>query len=89
MKQNHIHFASGLPGIDVAVISGMQSSCEIFIFVNGSRFARDEIPFFISENGVILTAGIGGILSPVYFSKVVDAYIKEILFKDEKDEVVK
>ena len=88
MKRNHIHFASGLPGID-GVISGMQSSCEIFIFVNGSCCTSDEIPFFVSENGVILTAGIGGILSPVYFLKVIGASTKETLFKGEKDEVVK
>ena len=36
-----------------------------------------------------LSLQVGGILSPVYFLKVIDASTKETLFKGEKDEVVK
>jgi 2'-phosphotransferase len=69
MTRTHIHFAKGMSD-DRGVISGMRSSCEVFIFVNSTKCAEDQIEFFESANGVILTSGLHGILPPQYFSHV-------------------
>jgi 2'-phosphotransferase len=69
MGRTHIHFAKGMPN-DQGVISGMKSSCQVFIFVNAKKCAEDQIEFFESSNGVILTPGLNGILPTRYFSHV-------------------
>jgi 2'-phosphotransferase len=69
MGRTHIHFAKGMVD-DQDVISGMRSSCQVFIFVNTSKCSDDQIEFFESANGVILTSGLNGILPPKYFSHV-------------------
>ena len=74
MKRNHIHFATGLPSDVNQVISGMRTSCEIYIYIDAVKCARDNVPFFRSSNGVILCPGVkNGTLACEYFSKVVDA----------------
>jgi 2'-phosphotransferase len=70
MSRTHIHFAKGMPSDD-GVISGMRSSCTVYIFVDGVKCADDRIEFWESANGVVLTSGVDGILSPKYFSHVV------------------
>jgi 2'-phosphotransferase len=73
MNRNHIHFASGLPGED-GVISGMRTTSQVYIYINGGVCAQDGIKFYRSSNGVILTAGSeNGILPIRYFANVVDA----------------
>jgi 2'-phosphotransferase len=72
MNRTHIHSAAGLPTED-GVISGMRKSCTVYIYINAQACARDGIPFFQSDNGVLLTAGIDGVLRPKYFSHVTDA----------------
>jgi len=89
-KRNHIHFATGLPSRqtttvgdttksdnnnNVPPISGMRSSSEIYIYIDGAKCANDGIPFYQSDNGVILTAGVNneGMLPTKYFAKVVHA----------------
>mmetsp|Transcript_6867 Transcript_6867/g.16732 ORF Transcript_6867/g.16732 Transcript_6867/m.16732 type:complete len:279 (+) Transcript_6867:101-937(+) len=70
MNRTHIHFATGLPADD-GVISGMRKSCKVYIFVDAGKCAsNDQIEFFISDNGVVLTDGIGGVLPTEYFSRV-------------------
>eukprot|EP00056_Hartaetosiga_gracilis_P014332 m.240299 g.240299 ORF g.240299 m.240299 type:complete len:213 (+) comp14839_c0_seq1:234-872(+) len=71
MQRNHIHFATGLPSDD-HVKSGMRQSSSVFIYLNLKKCIEDNIPFFISANGVILSPGIGdtGVIPPRYFSKV-------------------
>jgi len=71
MNRQHIHLAKGLPGQN-GVISGMRSSCQVLIYVNVPKMLKDGIPLYQSENGVLLTSGVDGILSPDYFEKVVD-----------------
>jgi len=86
MKRNHIHFATGLPnGQESTVISGMRSSSEIYIFVNGKKCADDAIPFYRSDNGVILTAGVDedGLLPLTYFDRVVHASSGKVLWKND------
>lgn len=69
MKRNHIHFALGLPN-DQQVISGARQTSDLFIFVDMKKAISDGIKFYLSENKVILTSGVNGILSPTYFSNI-------------------
>jgi 2'-phosphotransferase len=70
MKRNHIHFARGLPGAD-GVISGMRSSCQVVLYIDLSAAMADGIPFYTSQNGVILTPGNAlGMLPLKYITRV-------------------
>ena len=62
-------------------ISGMRSTSQIYIYINGSKCGNDGIKFYKSDNGVILTAGINeeGMLPLAYFDKVVDAATGNII----------
>ncbi|KAG2144582.1 hypothetical protein DEU56DRAFT_732488 [Suillus clintonianus] len=68
MKRNHIHLAQGIPGD--SVMSGMRNSSQILIFVDVQKALDDGIPFYLSANGVVLTDGNEGFLSPIYFQRV-------------------
>jgi 2'-phosphotransferase len=87
MKRTHIHFAPGLPSGKDQVISGMRRSCDIYIFVDGKRCAQDNIVFYRSDNGVLLTAGVNeeGVLPPSYFSHVVASSGEVLLDNREKE----
>lgn len=69
MTRQHVHLAQGLPG---EVISGMRKSSQVFIYVNVEKAIEDGIVFYESENGVVLTNGIDGVIPTKYFSRVVD-----------------
>jgi len=71
MNRNYIHLARDLPG-DSGVISGMRGSCEILIWVDLAKADAAGLKFEQSANGVILTKGNNGALSPEFFCKVVD-----------------
>lgn len=83
MKRHHIHFAAGLLG-EEGVISGMRRTCQVYIYVDAGRCARDEIVFFRSDNGVLLTAGIEGKLPLKYVSHVTDS--KGVMLLDQREE---
>lgn len=100
MKRNHIHFAPGLPlgfiiGKEeasndekgVKVISGMRTSCDVLIYLDEQKCAKDNLRFFRSDNGVILTSGLGerGMLPVCYFSKVVDVKSNMIILNQSED----
>lgn len=71
MSRQHIHFAIGEPEED-GVISGMRKTAEIMIYINLPLAISEGIPFFISENKVILSPGDEhGYLSSRYFQRVV------------------
>lgn len=78
MGRTHIHFAKGLPN-DSGVISGMRSNCQILIYLDIKKCLDDEIVIELSDNGVVLTKGVDGVLEPKYFEKVVDYKTGEIL----------
>ncbi|KAL7430269.1 hypothetical protein ACHAXH_002832 [Discostella pseudostelligera] len=100
-KRNHIHFATGLPSRqtttvgdktnnsdnnnNVTPISGMRSTSEIYIYIDGAKCANDGIPFYQSDNGVLLTAGVNneGMLPTKYFAKVVHAASGTIVWKKD------
>lgn len=69
MKRTHIHLAPGLLGED-GVISGMRKDCDLAVYVDIPKALADDIKFFWSENGVLLTEGNAeGMLLPKYFSR--------------------
>ncbi|XWV26400.1 hypothetical protein QJ857_gp0670 [Tupanvirus soda lake] len=69
MERNHIHFAHGTPDDDT-VISGMRKTATVMIYIDAEKAMADGIKFYKSSNGVILSEGINGVISPTYFSKV-------------------
>merc|ERR1719410_2369730 len=80
MDRNHIHFAAGEPE-DAEVISGMRSSCQIYIYIDVEAAMREGIKFFRSSNNVILSPGNDeGIIKPNLFLQVVDVKKNEIIF---------
>lgn len=71
MGRTHIHLAPGLPG-EQGVISGMRKNCDLAIYIDVPKAISDGIPFFWSENGVLLTPGDAeGKLSPSFFIRAV------------------
>lgn len=73
MQRRHIHLAKGLIG-EEGVVSGMRATCDVFIYLDVEKCFQDNIKFFISSNGVILTEGLPDSKSvPIgYFKKVID-----------------
>jgi 2'-phosphotransferase len=67
MSRQYIHMANGLPG---EVKSGARNSCNVFIHIDMKKAMDDGIVFYLSDNDVILTEGINGVLDPKYFKKV-------------------
>ena len=73
MARNHVHMAVGLPGD--GVISGMRGSCEVVIEVNMVKAMNSDppVPFWISQNKVILSEGLAdGAIPAAYFRTVMD-----------------
>ncbi|GJC86532.1 tRNA 2'-phosphotransferase 1 [Colletotrichum liriopes] len=59
MGRNHVHFATGLPGDEKGVVSGMRKDAEVLVYVDVERALREEegMKWWVSENGVVLTEG--------------------------------
>lgn len=84
MTRTHIHFASGLPAgfaplessasdeqEKAPVISGMRNSSTVLIYIDIDAALEQGIPFFVSENGVVLSEGNGeGVLPYQFFKRV-------------------
>lgn len=83
MKRTMIHCAAGLPEDD-QVISGMRSSCKVLIYIDVYRAVKDGIPFFRSENEVLLTPGVGqtGMLPVAYFKKTLMKDTGDVLMEN-------
>jgi 2'-phosphotransferase len=67
-RQN-VHFSVGNPG--ETVTSGMRQNCEIAVYVDLPRAARDGVPFYRSQNNVLLSDGINGAVPPQYIERIV------------------
>ena len=67
MSRQYIHMANGLPG---EVKSGARNNCNVLIHIDMEKAMKDGIKFYLSDNDVILTEGINGVLHPKYFKKV-------------------
>ncbi|KAJ0143724.1 tRNA 2'-phosphotransferase 1, partial [Colletotrichum tanaceti] len=59
MGRNHVHFATGLPGDERGVVSGMRRDAEVLVYVDVEKALREEgeMRWWVSENGVVLTEG--------------------------------
>lgn len=86
MNRVHIHFAindfltsTNIDTTSTSPISGIRQNCEILIYCNLQLTLNHNIQFFLSDNNVVLTSGIDGILPVKYFSKVVDRKTGELL----------
>lgn len=71
MSRNHVHFAIGYPKDD-EVISGMRSSCDLYIEINLEKAIKSGMKWYISPNKVILSSGHNRVIEPIYFKKVID-----------------
>jgi len=82
-NDSHHHHTKVTPVIK----SGIRTKSEIYIYINGTKCALDNVPFYQSDNGVILTAGMneGGVLPMKYFAKVVDAQLGKILWEENNN----
>lgn len=72
MSRNHIHLAVTDVTTTGCQISGFRSNCDLLIYVDFPAARADGVRFYRSENNVILTEGIDGVLSPKYFLRVFD-----------------
>lgn len=77
--RNHVHFSSFAPG-DKRVISGMRYDCEIAIWIDLKRAIRDQIPFYLSANRVLLSPGVAGVIDTKYFTHACDLKTKTFLW---------
>lgn len=73
-----VHFSIRHPGD--TVVSGMRQNCQIAVYVDLPRAARDGVRFFRSSNDVILSAGIDGIVPPKYIDSIWDIKQKVQLY---------
>jgi len=64
MSRKHIHMIKCMDAI-----SGFRKSSEILIHINMKAAIDDGIVFYESDNNVILTEGVDGVLDPKYFTK--------------------
>ena len=70
MKRQHVHFTTEIPGKNT-VISGMRTSCNVYIHLDIKKAIADGYKFYKSANGVILSPGNEfGFIEPKYFEKV-------------------
>lgn len=82
--------AIGMPG-KKGVISGMRGSCEVVVEINIVKaMLEGSLPFFISENNVILSPGVGekGYLPPKYFRQVLNLKTREFIYSAPFDYIV-
>ena len=63
MSRQHIHLAKSLEAK-----SGKRNDCNLLIYIDMKQAIEDGMQFFESENGVILTEGINGILPTKYLT---------------------
>lgn len=63
-----VHFSVAAPGDEV--VSGMRLSCQVAIYVDLPRAAKDGIAFFRSQNHVILSEGLDGVVPAAYIESV-------------------
>jgi len=73
--RSEVHFSCDDPSTigGACAVSGMRSNCDLVIWLDLRQALRDGLPFFISDNQVILSPGNAqNIIPPKYFSKVLD-----------------
>lgn len=82
MGRSHIHFAISTDFTEGnKQQSGIRSNCELIIYLDMEKAMNDGIEFFMSQNKVVLSPGIGneGLIPKEYFLKVVDRKTNKII----------
>ncbi|KAF4363094.1 hypothetical protein F8388_013458 [Cannabis sativa] len=69
MKRLHIHFSRGLP-TEGEVISGIRRNVEVLIYLDVKKALKEGMKLYISDNKVILSEGIDGVIPVKYFEKI-------------------
>lgn len=64
MQRLHIHFSA-----DETLV---RKNSQVLIYINVEACIRDAIVFYKSENGVLLSTGIDGMIGSKYFLKITD-----------------
>ena len=64
MSRKHIHMIKTMNAV-----SGYRKSCQVLVHINMKAAMDDGIKFYESDNGVVLTEGINGVIDPKYFTK--------------------
>lgn len=88
MGRNHVHCSTGVADEDAAVVSGMRGDAQLLVYVDVRRSLEDGsgMAWWVSENGVVLTEGLGeeGLVPLKYFKEVVGRKKEEVgtLWKD-------
>lgn len=73
MERTHIHCAISDDFIEGnKEQSGIRRNRDILIYLDMKSAMDDGIEFFISDNKVVMTKGVEGVLDKKYFSKVID-----------------
>jgi len=86
MGRQHIHFAITDQAAHMTdpnqAISGMRASCNVLIYLDLEKALADGIPFFRSENNVILSPGVNdtGAIPSQYFQRVVERKTGKVIF---------
>lgn len=65
MNRNHIHMAKSKD-----VKSGVRKNANVFIYIDVTSAINDGIKFYESDNGVILSPGMDGIIPSKYFLSI-------------------
>lgn len=74
MGRTHVHCSTGLPEGEAGVVSGMRGDAELLVYVDVKKSLEEgAMSWWVSENGVVLTEGIGeqGLVPVKYFKEVV------------------
>jgi 2'-phosphotransferase len=75
--RNEIHFACEEPGGPRRAISGMRHDCDVAIWLDLKAAIEEGFPFYISDNGVILSPGDdNGSIPSRFFQRAVDLRYK-------------
>jgi len=73
-QRSEVHFACEEPGEEgQRAVSGMRSDCNLVIWLDLRRALEEGLPFFMSNNGVVLSPGDStGCIPPQYFQRAMD-----------------
>ena len=83
MSRVHIHFATHEPG-HRELISGMRAHSEILIYLDVPKALENGMRIWRSFNNVLLTRGFDGVIPIEYFSRVVRATPRQIIWQNRE-----
>lgn len=70
MRRKHIHFVGEID--KTRQISGFKHKSDKAIYIDMALCMAQGMHFYMSDNNVILTEGLGGVILPKYFKEIID-----------------